>query len=348
MRALLVGFGNVGREVARLLGAERSRYPKLAGLRVEVVGIATRSRGGLANPSGVDLRRALAEMEELGCFSPENSDFSALDTPRAVLELEYDVLVELSPLSISDRGEPAASHLREAIRRGRHVVTANKGPLAYSFRGLSRLARERKVGFLFESTVMDGAPVFNLARACLRGCRVLELEGILNSTSNFVLSRLECGDSLAEAVARAQSLGIAEADPNHDLEGWDSAAKICVLANVLMDLDITPLQVRRQGILSVGSERLRAARNRGKRLKLVSRARWAELSEATVALEEFSEDHPFARVEGTGSILKISTDLMTPILIHQEAPGLSDTAYGVLNDLMEIEARFGRDPKKRE
>lgn len=335
MRALFVGFGNVGRELARLLGSE-GRHPKLAGLHVDVVGVATRTRGALANPEGVDLRRALAEVSDLGRFSPTNPDFSNRDTRAALSELEYDVLVELSTLSIADRGEPAASHIREAIRRGRHVVTANKGPVAYSFRELSRLALERNVRLLYESTVMDGAPIFNLARSCLRGCRVIELEGILNSTSNYVLSRLERGDSLATAVAKAQSLGIAEADPTHDLEGWDSAAKVCVLANALMGMEITPVQVRRQGILSVGMEELKAARDRGNRLKLVGRARWAGHSEATVALEELPADHPFATVDGAGSILKISTDLMTPLLIQQTAPGLSDTAYGVLNDLMEI------------
>ncbi len=339
MRALFVGFGNVGRQVARLLGRERGRFPGLRRLEVAAVGVVTLHRGCLANPEGVDLERGLGEVEETGRFSPANPDFAILDAARAVEELDYDVLVELSPLNIADHGEPAASRVRQALRRGRHVVSANKGPLAFHFRELIRLARQQGVQLLFESTVMDGAPIFNLARSCLLGCQVVELAGILNSTSTFVLSRMEKGDSLQQAVVQAQSLGVAETDPNHDLEGWDAAAKICVLANALMDADLTPLQVVRQGILRVGAPDLESARSTGKRLRLVSRAALSEgRVVATVGVEPFPAGHSFA-VEGTGSVLRISTDLMTPLVIRQENPTLYDTAYGVLSDLLEIDSQ---------
>ncbi len=323
--------------MARILGPKRRRFRGLRQLRIDAVGVVTASRGCLANPEGVDLQRALTELRATGRFSTDNPDLASFDATEAVRELDYDVLVELSPLTIADRGEPAAGHVRQALRRGRHVVCANKGPLAFHYREITQLAQQRGARLLFESTVMDGAPVFNLARHCLRGCQVIALEGVLNSTSTFVLSRMERGETLRQAVARAQRLGVAETDPSHDLEGWDSAAKICVLANALMGADLTPDQVARQGIMGLEPSDLQRARADGVRLRLVSRATLSKgRVSAKVAVETVPVEHLYAS-GGTGSTLRISTDVMTPLLIHQQNPTLDDTAYGVFSDLMELE-----------
>ncbi len=342
MRVLLIGFGNVGRRACRLLTLERTRFPGLADLDPAVVGIVTRSRGALANAAGVDLLRALREMEAAGRFDPANPEVVGTDGLAAARELEYDVLVELSTLSIEGRGEPAVSHIKAALERGRHVVTANKGPIAFAYDELVSLARSRQCALLHEATVMDGAPVFNLRRACLRGCRIEELRGILNSTTNFVLSCMEEGRALDEAVSVARERGFAEADPRHDLEGWDAAAKIAVLANVFMHAGLTPLDVEREGILSVTVEQARKVRAGGKRLKLLCRA-WREGGgvRARVGLEEIPVGDPFASGTGAGGILQISTDLMGPILVAQEAPTLDDTAYGVLGDLLTLAGSHG-------
>jgi homoserine dehydrogenase len=184
---------------------------------------------------------------------------------------------------------------------------------------------------------MDGAPVFNLRRACLQGCRIQELRGILNSTTNFVLSCMEEGRPLAEAVRVVQERGFAEADPRHDLEGWDAAAKISVLANVFMGAGLTPLDVEREGILSVTVEGAMKVRAEGKRLKLLCRA-WREDGSvrARVGLDAIPMSDPFASGTGAGGMLRISTDLMGPILVTQEEPTLYDTAYGVLGDLLTL------------
>jgi len=244
LRALFVGFGHVAQKMAAMLTVERKSFPGLKDLDLETIGILTRSRGVLVNPAGIDLAWALRVLGEKGAFPGPNQ----ISVRQAVEELDYDVLVELSTLNIAEKGEPAVSHVRTALNRKRHVVTANKGPAAFAYRELDRLARQNGVSFLFESTVMDGAPVFNLQRYSLRGCQVTGLSGILNTATNFVISRLEQGESMASAVKTAQELGFAEADPALDIEGWDAAAKTAILANVFMGANITPLQVERQGI----------------------------------------------------------------------------------------------------
>jgi homoserine dehydrogenase len=251
LRALFVGFGNVGQKVAQILTTEREKYPGTHSLSLSVVGIVTGTRGSLVNNNGVNVAMALQEIRDLGRFSWTNFELTSIKGLEAVQQLDYDVLVELSTLSITERGEPGLSHVKEALKRGKHVVTANKGPAAFAYHELRSLAAKNGVKFLHESTVMDGTPVFNLAEHGLRGCTITSVSGVLNSTTNFVLSRLEKGESLEEAVKIAQLEGFAEANPSHDLEGWDAAAKITVLANALMGASLTPHDVDRSGIMGV-------------------------------------------------------------------------------------------------
>jgi len=338
-RALFLGFGNVGREVAKILFEEKQNYPKLKDLNISIVGIITKSHGSLVNQSGVDVPKALRDIRDLGRFSPSSPEFVALSGIEAVRQLDYDALVELTTLSIEERGEPALSHVREALGRGRHVVTANKAPAAFAYQELQDLARNRGVKFLHESTVMDGTPVFNLAKSGLKGCTIRGVSGVLNSTTNFVLSRMEQGESLEASVKVAQKEGFAEADPSHDLEGWDAAAKITVLANALMGASLTPFDVDRNGISLVTVEDAQKAIRSGKRLKLICKA-WREDNtvKARVCLEEVEQGHPFAPIRESGSILMIETDLLAPFVITETDPTLRDTAYGVINDLLDLSA----------
>ncbi len=337
MRVLLLGFGNVGRKLAEILTLERERFPRLGDLALTCVGILTRSRGGLAHERGIDLRAALESFTAAGRFGPKQPHFSTLSGLEAVRGLDYDVLVELTVLDIESGGEPARSHVREALRRGRHVVTANKGPLAFAYHELAALARAQGVRLLHESTVMDGAPLFSMVERSLRGCTLVALSGILNSTTNFVLNEMGRGVSLEQAVRTAQAEGFAEADPANDLEGWDAAAKITVLANCLMGARQTPLAVEREGITGVTPARVARVLEGGKRLKLVCRAwRDGDRVRTRVALEELPAAHPFAQLSGNGSVLRLETDLMGPLLVAQEEPTLYDTAYGVLNDLLTL------------
>ncbi len=339
VKVLCIGFGNVARSLARLLIKEPSRSRFLPGLDLQFVGVTSASRGSLENAQGLDLSRALQEIEESGRFQGKNPDFSKLNSLEAVQQLDYDVLIELSTLNLNNKGKPALTYMRTALERGKHCVTANKGPIAFAYQELASLARKNHSRLLFESTVMDGAPVFNMARTALKGCRVVAVEGILNSTGNYVLTQIEQGTSFDEAILKARQGGFAEADPSHDLEGWDAAAKISILARVLMDAEITPTEVSRKGFSTLDLNEISQTVSAGTRVKMVARARIDSGKVlAEVGPEHFPINHPFATVDGTGNILRIETDLMCPLTIRQESPSVKDTAYGVLNDLIELGA----------
>jgi len=333
LRAVLVGFGNVARKLAAMLTEERDQYPGLEGLELEPLAIFTGRHGGWVDARGIEMGKALKRYRENGSFPA-----APMPVMQALATLDYDVLVELSTLDIERRGEPAVSHVRAALERGRHAVTANKGPAAFAYRELEQAARKNGARFLFESAVMDGAPVFSLGRA-LAGCRVTGISGILNTTTNFVISRMEAGESMASAVATAQRLGFAEADPALDLEGWDAAAKTAILANFFLQADTDPLRVERRGITSLGAADVARAAAAGRRLKLVCRA-WVENGavRAAVGPEEVPLGHHFAAVSGKGAALRLETDMMGPIWIVQEDPGLADTAAGVIQDLLTVTA----------
>jgi homoserine dehydrogenase len=340
LRALLVGFGHVGRRLAELL-LDRGSYPRLGGLDVVVVGVVTGRHGAIANRDGVDLAEALLAVKAGHDFS-RHPERVHLDTAAAVAELEYDVLVDTSPLSITGRGEPATSWIRAALERGRHAITCNKGPIAWSYRELAELAAARGCRLLFEATVMDGAPVFSLARHGLRGNTVRRVAGILNSTSNLVLERLQEGVALEAAVAEAQRLGIAEADPEMDLDGWDAAVKLACLANVVMQGHLEPELVSRKSVRAISHERLAAAQQAGRHLKMLAEAFWdGGRVVGRVLPWEFAPQEPFAHVRGTGSMLRLETDILGTLLLAEEAPDLASTAYGVIADLWEIQASSG-------
>ena len=338
LKLLLVGFGNVGQKVSQILFEERERFENLKGLNVKVVGVMGRSKGSMANPDGLDMPELLKMLELNGKFDPKHRDFCTLDSLEAAQTLDYDVLIELSSLSVEQKGEPAVSHIKAAMNRHRHVVTANKGPEAFAFNELDSLAKEKGVLFLYETIVMDGAPIFNLAFKTMRGCKIKGLSGILNSTTNYILSCMERGESFESAVLGAQKKGLAEADPSDDINGWDAAVKIAALANILMDAGITPQDMEVTGIAGVTPAKAQEIAASGKRLKMIASA-WRDEQDkvcAKVAVEALPAGHLFANVSGTGAALRFETDLMAPVLMIQESPDLYDTAYGVISDIIEI------------
>ena len=346
MRALLLGFGNVGRGVADIL-VRRDQYPGLAALDVGVVGIVTRSHGALVSRRGLDLARVLSDWRREGGFAPSHPGRADLGAIEAIRTLDCDVVVELTPLARRARGEPAITHVREALRRGRHVVTANKGPLAWAFPDLADEAARRGRHFLYETAVMDGVPVFNLARHGLRGATVARIEGILNSTTNAILCALDGGGTFADALARAQREGYAEADPSDDLEGWDGAVKLSALAAVLMGVPLPPERIVREGIAGLDPARVNAARARGARLKLVCEAwRTGHTAKGRVALREIPLTDPFALVEDTSSILRLVTDLAGTVVITEERPDIQVTAYGVISDLLAVSSAPRPRPRR--
>lgn len=336
LRVALIGFGNVGQEFARLLMRKRDWLVSSKGLDIEVRGIATRSKGALISQRDIDLQKALDVLESHGNLR-EYGDESVEMTPFEMIDnCDADVVVEISPLNVST-GQPAIDHISYALQSKMHVITANKGPIALAYDQLESLAKSRDVKLRFEGTVMDGTPVFNLVEKTMQGCEILRIEGILNSTSNYVMTEMAKGRSLEDAVKETQRKGITEADPSLDLDGWDAAAKITALANVLMNAGSTPQKVDRKGIRGLKSEDFEIAARNGKKLKLVARAEMADSEIRTsVAVEEITTDSPFWSVDGTSGAVTISTDLMGDITILETNPQVTQTAYAILSDLLLI------------
>lgn len=341
MKILFIGFGNVAKEMARIF-MKKDLYPALD-ISPEVIGIFTGRHGGLENKEGIDLNSVLKELEQTNRLTADESKLSPLTPLEAAENLDYDVLVELSALSIERKGEPAASHVRAALRRGKSVASANKGPVSFSYGELRDLAEMNGALYLFESAVMDGAPVFNFCSRCMKGAAVRGFSGILNGTTNFILSHMEKGGSMEDGIRIAQEAGIAEADPSMDIDGWDPAAKAAALANVLMGADITPLEVEREGIRAITPEMAQDALRRGTRLKLICRgSRDGNQVRTSVRVEEIKKDDIFCLISHYGSAVRIESDLMHPNTIVQECPDLLDTAYGVIEDLITIGDHLNR------
>lgn len=335
-RVAILGFGNVGTAFARLLLHKAPLLAQDYDLVCSVVGLMTARHGGAVNPAGIDLEKALtlaesgASLDQMSTLSPPDDSLLFLHACPA------DVLIELTPLNPND-GEPAISHVRTALEKGMHVVSANKGPLAFAYRELRDLAAAQQRAFLFESTVMDGAPVFGVARAGLPAAQVLGFRGVLNSTTNYILTQMDSGASFDEAVRGAQAMGIAETDPSADVDGWDAAVKTVVLANVLLGADLRPVDVNRTGIRGVTADALQAAHERGRRIKLVCQAeRQGDGVVARVAPEAVSLDDPLSSLSGTSSMLTLRTDTLKGLSLIEFEPEPAQTAYGLLADLINL------------
>ena len=336
LRLALLGFGNAGRAFGELLLEEHARIEERFGVDVQVAAIVTATRGSLVNPAGIDLREALDQLMTENRFSPSLSGFCNAHSAEVVASGEYDVAVELTPLDVFT-GRPALDHVRTALVRGKDVITANKGPLAHGARELIRLAKENRACFLYETTVMDGTPVFNLVEETLPFCNVVGVEGILNTTTNFILEEMTYGKTFDAAVEEGRTRGFVEADPSLDIDGWDASAKLTALMNVLMGSDIRPQDIERTGIGAIGAEDVRKARQDGKVIKLVCRGSFEGGTPKGVVRPEWLErDHPYASVKGTSSIVTLHTDKMGSITVTEHDPEIEQTGYGIFSDLIRL------------
>jgi len=333
-RLALLGFGNVGQALARLLLQKQADILEQYGITFSVTGIATGRHGTAIDPDGIPLETALEIMQ----VDEKLDRLSRLPLPADNLsfirQCPADVLFENTPVDYAS-GQPAIDHLAAALNHGMHAITANKGPVVHAYRQLSDLAASQGRKFYFESTVMDGAPIFSLFRGALPAARLLSLRGVLNSTTNLILNRIEVGESFDQAVAYAQAIGIAETDPSGDIDGWDAAIKVAALITVLMDVPFKPAQVERQGIRGITPVNIERARGQGKRWKLVCSAeRDGDNVRARVAPQMVGVDSPMYGVDGTTSIVQFETDVLGLLSVIESDPGPHTTAYGLLADFL--------------
>jgi len=336
VRLFVVGLGAVGQGLMRLLKKKREQYARELGLRVELVGVAD-SRG-VWTGEDLDPEEVLRVKSEHGTVAEVGEEVEAV---QAMEDVEFDVLVELTPTDI-ETGEPGLSHIMKAIELGRHVVTANKGPLAVAYGEIMRAAEENGVMIRYEATAGGAMPVFNLVRETLKSVDVLSIEGVLNGTVNYVLTRMESeGISLDDAIADAQSRGIAEADPSMDIEGWDTACKIVILANSILDVPCTIDDVDVTGIEDITPEAIRIANERGYRIKLVGRADRDGNLVVRPCLVPKSD--PIARVRGVMNVVRLETDVAGTIYVSGRGAGPLETASAVMSDIISIAERASRE-----
>lgn len=324
-----LGFGHVGRALGRLLTTKSAELRDSYGVEWQITGVATRRMGWLADEKGIDISQLLANREFKGTSVGGITEWLNVARP--------DVLFETTSLN-PETGQPAIDYLRAALQAGAHAITANKGVIVHGYNELNELALTTGNRFLFESTVLDSAPVFSLFRETLPAVKLRGISGAFNSTTNVIIETMEAGRSFEEGVKIAQELGVAETDPSHDVDGWDSTMKICALARVLLKSALLPIEVQREGIRALSPRQLQKARSEGRPYKLLSRVRVTEDGsvEAWVRPEQVAITEPIGGVRGTSLAIHFELDVMPGLTIISHRPNLQSTAYGLLADFLSI------------
>jgi homoserine dehydrogenase len=332
-RLCFLGFGNVGRALARLFLSKSAELRDNYGVEWEITGVATRRMGWRASEGAIDVASLLAGNDETASEAGLN-EWLARAKPDVVFET-----TSLNP----ETGQPAIQYLTASLQAGAHTITANKAPIVYAYDELNALAVAKGKRFLFESTVLDSAPVFSLFRETLPAAKVRGFSGAFNSTTNVILETMEAGRSFAEGVKTAQELGVAETDPTHDIEGWDSIMKVCAIARVILHAPLLPPDVRREGIRGLDPATLQAARAEGKPYKLISRAVVNTDGSVTASVrpEQIALTDPLGGVRGTSLAIHFELDTIPGLTIVSHRPNLQSTAYGLLADFVNaIQVRF--------
>ncbi len=332
MRLCVLGFGAVGQGVANVVLKKHDELIERYGLDLQITAIADRS-GAAINPDGLDLQLALDTKEQSGKIK-DYPEFGVSDVDGLeVMDLaQYDCLVEATPTNIDD-GEPTQSNILKAMNDKKDVVTSNKGPLALNFKTLINAAKENNVKFRFEASVGGAMPVINTARQSLAGNKIESVQGILNGTTNYILSRMANeGTEYEPTLKEAQELGIAETNPYQDVEGLDAACKIVIIANALMGWDVTLKDVSLHGISNITSNAVQLALKDGYLIKLVAEAKDGNLTVAPMLVKQGS---PFA-VNGTLNVINFKTDLSDDVTVVGVGAGSIETASAILSDIISI------------
>ncbi len=336
----LIGFGNVARALARLLLRKQDRLKSEHDITFSFTGISTGRHGCAVNPDGLDIHKAL-ELVETGKSILPLSSVGVPDSLAVIKRSNADVMFENSPVN-TQTGQPALDHIRTALELGMHAITANKGPVVHGYRELTALAKSKGKTFGFESTVLGGSPVFSVFRETFPLAELASFRGILNATTNIILSRMENGESYEDAVKYCQSVGVAETDPSNDVDGWDAAIKVAALITVLMDTPFTPQQVNPAGIRGITPEMIAKAKAEGKRYKLVCSAEKAgNKIKAQVAPEFLDSASPLYGIMNSSTGVTFRTDVLPDYSITvSEREGMAggpiETAYGLFADFARV------------
>lgn len=336
----LIGFGNVARALVRLLLRKQDLLKLRYGITFSFTGISTGRHGFAVNPNGLDIQKAVELVESGKSISPLSTS-QVEDSLAVIKNSQGDVMFENSPVN-TQTGQPALDHIRTALELGMHAITANKGPVVHGYRELTALAKSKEKTFGFESTVLGGSPVFSVFRETFPLAELSSFKGILNATTNIILSRMENGESYDDAVKYCQSVGVAETDPTNDVDGWDAAIKVAALITVLLDTPFTPQQVNPRGIRGITSEMIEKAKAEGKRYKLVcSVKKTGDQINAHVSPELVDSSSPLYGMMNSSTGVSFRTDVLPDYSITvSEREGMAggpiETAYGLFADFVNL------------
>jgi homoserine dehydrogenase len=338
-RLALIGFGTVGQALAEILLDKEERLKKEEGFEAVITAVSDKFKGALYHPEGLDLKQLLQAAREEGTLEayPDTPGVvRGWDSLTAIRESNADAVVEVTFTDV-ETGQPAIDHHRAAFESGKHVVTTNKGPVALAYPELSRLAEEKGVWWGFEGAVMSGTPSLRMPRVALAGNEITAVRGILNGTTNYILSQMELGKTLEEALREAQDKGYAEADPTSDLEGYDVLYKVMILAEVVMGTPLKREEIVRQGIRDLTLKDIQQARREGKRWKLLGEVR-QENGHLTASVKPVALplSDPLAGIDGAVNAVTYECDLAGPITLAGAGAGPTETGFSLLIDLLNL------------
>jgi homoserine dehydrogenase len=326
----MVGFGVVGQSFAKLILSRSADLYSMYGIKPRIVACVDNAGSAVA-PAGLDLQKLLQVKKDrntVGAYEKSNARF---DPSQVIENVDAEVVLECSPTNLST-GEPGTSHVISAMRTGKHVISVNKGPLALAFPSLIELADYNGVMFRFSGTVGGGTPILEFAKRCLKGDRIISFQGILNGTTNYILTKMADGFTYEKALKDAKQKGYAEANPALDLEGYDAAAKLVIMANWVMGMKVTMKDVRRTGITRVKSRDVMKSVEGGSAIKLIAACDGRRLE---VSPSEVSKTDPIC-VNGTLNAVTFSSEHSGQQTIIGRGAGGMETASAILRDLIEI------------
>jgi homoserine dehydrogenase len=336
VRLAFIGFGNVAQGLTQILLSRGEEYAQLKGIRILISAISDPIKGGAFNEDGLDPALLLETVKNTGSLKNYPDFSNEWDAMEMIQNSPADVVVEMSYTNLQT-GEPSTTYIAEALQRKKHVITTNKGPIALHYDRLAQIAHQHGVEMGVEGTVMSGSPTLRVGRELLAPAGIQKIEGILNGTTNYILTNMEQGKSYTDALKEAQEQGYAEADPTGDVEGFDAAAKVAILARLVMGKSIPFASIERKGISGLTLDDIKQAKASGNHWKLVgSLVRDGNQIKASVKPECLPETHPLARVGGVTNAIVFTTDLLGEVMLQGPGAGRLQTGYAIIEDLLSI------------
>lgn len=328
----IIGLGTVSRGFLEILEQKTDWITQKFGNDIKVVAVKDIARGNMYNPQGININELLKKLnngEKISDASLKDEDsLSKIDIVDLIVEATY---------SDYTTGDPAYTFIKDALTNGKHAVTTNKGPVALHFTELNKLANDNRVILRYEGTVLSGTPTFSLIEECLAGDDIISIRGILNGTSNYILSRMTKGDSFEKALSVAREKGYAEADPTNDVKGYDARGKVAILSHKVFGIDLGLDNIPTRGIDTISIEEFDAAKKEGKNIRLIgSLTKMGKTIKARVQPEVLDNEDALANIDGVTNAIEISTTYLGKLIVTGPGAGKHETGYSVFSDVLSI------------